>query len=237
MLKIQVIKTSKDKIKQPKLSELGHIPKINTSTILSGRSGAGKSLLLANLIKRDDMLNGWFDEIFLISPSAESDDIQLSLNIPSKNVYTDPLKGIEKISEIMSIQKDVISILKADKAPKICVIFDDCISNKKLLNHKSFIDCFISNRHFNFTSFICSQSWTAIPRRCRLQANNIIFFAGSQDEVRILSETHTPPGYSKKEFSKIINEITKEPYSFLYINLSQPIKSRYRKTLEHIINI
>ena len=69
---IRPVKTSKDAIKHPKLSEEGVIPKLNCSTILVGKSGSGKSVLLHNLLTRKEFFHGHFDKIFLISPTGET---------------------------------------------------------------------------------------------------------------------------------------------------------------------
>ena len=52
-LTIKPVKTKKDKVKQPKLAELGIIPKLGSSIIFCGSSGSGKSTLLANLLLDD----------------------------------------------------------------------------------------------------------------------------------------------------------------------------------------
>ena len=70
--KIEPVKTSKDAIKHPALSEEGVIPKLCCSTVLVGKSGSGKSVLLHNLMTRKEFFHGHFDKIFLISPTVRS---------------------------------------------------------------------------------------------------------------------------------------------------------------------
>ncbi len=80
---------------------------INRGEVLGlvGESGSGKSTLLANLLKdgrfygpSEQRPKGWFDKIFLFSPTANGDDIQKSLNIPKKNVFTDQEEATEPAS-------------------------------------------------------------------------------------------------------------------------------------------
>lgn len=236
-LKIQKYDTRKDKIKQPTLAASGDIPRINTSTIFSGKTGSGKSLCLVNLLKREDFLGGWFDQIFLISPTGLSDDIQGHLDIPKENVFTDLTKGMENITNILNMNRMMIEAVGADKAPKLAIIYDDCVGDRKIMNHHMFIKSFIACRHFNATTFICTQSFTAVPRRCRLQCTNVIIFGCSMDEQKALAETYTPAKYNKKEFCELINFATTEPYSFMFINLSQPQETRYRQTFETILRL
>lgn len=236
-LKIQTIASSKDKIKQPKLAEQGYIPAINTSTILSGRSGSGKSVALANLITRKDMLGGAFDEIYLISPTALGDDIQKSLGIPDENIFTDVLEGIEKMKDILEDNMAIVESVGSEHSPKICLIYDDVIGDKALLREPFFIKSFIASRHFNCTTFLCTQSFNGCPRVCRLQASNVIVFACSLDETKVLCESFCPARYSKREFADIIHHATREPYSFLYINMKAKPSERFRKNFDTILHL
>lgn len=237
-LKIQTIASSKDKIKQPKLAEQGYIPQINTSTILSGRSGSGKSVALANLITRKDMLGGnCFDEIYLISPTALGDDIQKSLGIPDENIFTDVIDGINKMKDILEDNMAIIESVGSEHSPKICLIYDDCVGDKKLLREPFFIKSFIACRHYCCTTFICTQSFNAVPRIARLQASNVIVFACSLDETKVLCESFCPARYSKREFADIIHHATRQPYSFMYINMKAKPAERFRKNFDTILNL
>ena len=234
-IKIVPLKTSKDKIKQPPLAEQGMIPKINSSTIFSGRSGSGKSVCLANLLTRKEFLKGAFDEMYLISPTGASDDIQKQMGIKKDNVYTDVIEGINEVEEVLNDNRAIIEKVGADKAPKILLVYDDCVGDRDLLKHSMFVKSFIACRHFNCTTMICTQSFTRVPRVCRLQATNSIIFACSQDEVKILCETYCPSRYSKREFADIINHATRDPYSFLYVNWGAKPAERYRKNFDTML--
>ena len=50
-LSIKPVKTSKDQIRQPKLSDLGVIPRLGSSSLLVGKSGCGKTTLAKEYIQ------------------------------------------------------------------------------------------------------------------------------------------------------------------------------------------
>ena len=109
-LEIKRIETSKDDIEQPELAKHDdmYIPPLGSSVIISGKSGSGKSTLLANLLMDERFYGpcqakpkGWFDKIFLFSPTANGDDIQKSLNIPKKYVFTDLDEAAELLTVIL----------------------------------------------------------------------------------------------------------------------------------------
>ena len=125
--RIQSVKTSKDAIKHPKLSEKGVIPCLCSSTILVGKSGSGKSVLLHNLMTRKEFFHGHFDKDFLISPTGEADDVQKALNIRPNCVFTDTQEGISALGKIEKHQEEEIKKKGSGGAQKFAIIFDDVV--------------------------------------------------------------------------------------------------------------
>jgi len=244
-LQIKKVKSSKDKIEQPPLSEQGLIPRLGTSCIFNGTTGQGKSNLVTNLIRRKEFFGGtnpvtgkpWFDQKYLISPTAQGDDVQKRLGIPEENTFTDLEEAPELLSVILEENKQRIEETSNKEAPQLLVVYDDVVSHPKFLREKRFIQSFIASRHFNALVIICSQSWTAVPRKCRLQAKNIFFFASPLSEVELLCQQYCPPNMTKAQFFRMVDYATSEPYSFLYINKSEPMEKRFRKKLGEVINL
>jgi len=246
-LSIQKIETSKDEIEQPELAKHDKmfIPPLGSSVIISGKSGSGKSTLLANLItdgrfygKSREKPNGWFDKIFLFSPTANGDDVQKALGIPKKYVFTDLDEAPELLEVILDSQQQKIDNAEgADKVAQFCIIFDDVIGNKQFMNSRDFTRCFYQVRHVNCTTFICTQHFHRVPNICRLQANFVFFFQGSAYEVNTVVEDYAPPLYSKKVFEELVNEATKEKHSFLTINMKVGWDLRLRRNLDEFIHL
>ena len=225
---------SKDKIENPELSNLNIIPKLLTSSLIVGRSGSGKSILMNFMLNNPNMFQGWFDLIVLISPTCTTDDVQMSFN--ADECVDDLNEADEFLNKLMALQKTKIEEYGAKDAPKICVVFDDVIGHK-FLNTSSFTACFTRCRHYNFTVFCLSQQYKSIPKKCRLQANNLMFFKSSDTESQCVVDDHTPPNYSKKKFLNVIQEANGDDHSFLYINMKEPFNKRYRKNFDEIISI
>ena len=236
---IQVIDTAKNKLKDRynEASKQGIIMEPNTSTIIIGSSGSGKTNLLTNILSRPEFLGGQFEQIYCISLTGDTDDVMKHLNIPKENLFTDIKKGIKHMEKIFKIQKTLIKHLDEDKAPLICLIYDDCISERDLLKSKFFLQSFVMSRHYNCSTFILSQNFKSVPVAARNQCQNIIWFQNNQSENEKLAETHTPSQYTKKEFLKMINDATREPYSFLYINKKRPMNERYRIKFDKIMKL
>jgi hypothetical protein len=235
--KISPVATSKDQIVQPKLAEAGVIPKLNTSTIIIGQSGSGKTVLLHNLMTRPEFYKGVFDKIFLISPTCESDDVQRSLDVPESCRFTDLSQGVEALKLIEASQEARIKKVGSGVAPKYCIICDDCAGDNSFMTSKEFISLFIRSRHYNTTVFFLSQHFKRIPKICRLQASYLVFFAVSNTEAQVLAEEFAPPGVPTKQFMKLIDDTLKERFDFLSINMRSPWEERFRKGLSMAIDL
>ena len=213
------------------------IAPIGSSVVISGKSGSGKSTLLANFLKDKRFYKGFFKRIFWISPTALGDDIQKSLGIPKKDVYTDLDEAVDALGIILKSQAEKIEHASADKVEQFAIVFDDVIGDTQFMNTDEFTACFYRVRHANLTTFICTQHFTRIPRVCRLQANFIHYFQGSQSEVEILTEEFSPPCYSKNEFMQLVHDATKEKFSFITINMKLGWDIRFRKNLGDFIHL
>jgi len=237
--KIEPVKTAKDQIKSPPLAEQGVIPKLNTSTVIVGKSGSGKTVLLANLITDPKFYGGgkYFDKIFLISPTGCSDDVQKSLKIPPSLIFTNLKEAVQALKKIEEYQEKQIQEKGAANAPKFCVICDDCIGDNKFMASTEFINLFIKARHYNITVFFLSQHFKRLPKICRLQASHLYFFAISNTEAEALAEEFAPPGMAKKSFMRLIDDVLNEPYQFLSISMKHGWSERFRRGLAMVIDL
>lgn len=246
-LSIKQIETSKDEIEQPPFAahENMYIPPIGSSVIICGKSGCGKSTLLANFLKDSRFYgpgkkrkNGWFDKIFLFSPTANGDDIQRSLGIKKNFVFTDLDEAPDLLDVIISNQQRKLDGAKSvTEVEQICVVFDDVIGHTKFMNSPEFTKMFYQVRHVNCTTFLCAQHFKRVPRVCRLQANFIFFFQGSQTEVETICEEFAPPNVTKKDFMSLVDNCTKEKYNFFTINMKLPWDLRFRCNLDKIVDV
>jgi hypothetical protein len=242
-LKIVPYPTNKHKIKQRPNMENHVIPTHASAVIFNGKSGSGKTNLLVNIMSRPEFygIDGsgkpYFDIVFLFSPTANGgDDLVRFLDIPKKRIFTE--FDTTALDNIIATQKDLIEEKKdITKSPKMLIIFEDIQSDKKFMNSKSFLKCFIQCRHLNISTFLLSQSFTRTPRACRLQANNIFLFPCSRSERKLLIDEFTPPRLSKREFGDLIDHATSDDHSFLHINMREMPRTRFRKNLDEILKL
>lgn len=244
-LDIKKLDSSKDLIEQPELAkdELKLIPSRGYSIIINGASGSGKSTLLANYAKNPHFFGpsperpqGWFDKIFLFSPTADGDDIQKSLGIPKNHVCTDLDEAPEWIDAIFKAQKDKLDGGgKAHKAPQYWFIFDDVIGETKFMKDKTFMQCWYMIRHRNGTTTCCTQYYKRLPKTCRQQASFIHFFAGNQAEVEQIVDDFAPPLYTKREFRDLVTCATITQYDFLTVCMKVEWPYRFRQNLGNVL--
>jgi hypothetical protein len=255
-LLIKKLETDKEKVYKTHMMKSKVLPEHPFRGIISGASGSGKTQLILNLLSNKNYYKDYFDVIFILSPTAgELDDTYDILKPeeekkdPSTVDIAKELKKKKKetkiyfinnvtpkvIGDIMKTNENLIKKNGVENSPKILLLYDDVVSNKKLMGDEKFHHSFIASRHYNASVFICTQKYNQVPRVCRLQANAIMYFKGTESENKIITEEHCPPGYKRKEFEKILHDATNEKFSFLFINCQDDIRTRYRKCLHSII--
>ena len=232
-LKIEPLETAKTKIPQRPLMKADIIPRHPSSCLFNGSSGSGKSTLLLNLLTRKNMLGGYFNDIYLFSPTGGSDDLFKHLKIKKSNIITDIEPA--RLQSILDKQERTIEEKGIEKARRVLIIFEDIQGNAQFMRSKPFLRSFIANRHFGISTWLCGQSFTKTPRACRLQANNIFYFPGSGSEKQLICDEFAPPNMSKREFEELLNYATGEKYSFLHINMRVHPETRYRRNLDEVL--
>lgn len=111
----------------------------------------------------------WFDDIYLLSPTANIDYLWNNLaGLKPKNRITDVTP--EVILKILNSQKKDIMGSSSDSAAqsmsaarlskrkqtakKVLIIFDDAIAESTLINSKEFLKVFVAGRHYGIRYFI-----------------------------------------------------------------------------------
>ena len=120
------------------------------------------------------------------------------------------------------------------KSDKILIAFEDIISHAKFMRSEEFLKAFVMGRHFGISTMVCTQSFTKVPRACRLQCTQVAFFPSSQSEMTLMEEEYCPPRMSRKEFMELIGYATtpdeQDEFPFLYIDHPAKPADRFRKT-------
>ena len=229
-LEVKPLPTDKSDVPQSPYMKSGIIAKFPSMCLNIGRSGSGKTTVINYMMTQPNYMKGFFDSVYLFSPTAELDDLAKHLKLKKENLITDPTP--EKLMEILDEQESLIKkhgIKKVAQKRKVMIIFDDIVSNIKFLKSPAVLRLCTMGRHYLISSIFNTQAYKKIPRSCRLQANSVIFFPASNDETLCIAEDHTPPSCSRKDFYKMVEYATKNRHEFMYINMHEPPEKRYRK--------
>jgi hypothetical protein len=239
-IKITPLKTKKTELPQSLYMEADIINRFPSLTLCIGKSGSGKSNVVGNMLTKKEFMKDFFDEIYLFSPTAKTDDLVEHLNLKDEHIIDNlDESSIIKLNKIVDDNTEKIKkngIKNTAKNSKILIICDDCISEKVFIKSNILSKLATAGRHALISTIICSQSYTKVPRVIRLQAQGMIVFPSSNDELDLLCEDLCPAGMSKKDFLELIKYATEERYSFLFVNhhVKNP-KEKFRKNFDEII--
>ena len=226
---IEPIKVKEYEVKQSKYHQCGKLP---IRSILLGPSGAGKGILLQNMIL--DIYRGCFERVYIFSPSINVDvtwlpvkeylnkTINLSENEPPLFYDTNDQENLERI---IDTQRKVTEHLKSKKDTKklfqILIIIDDWADSPDFSRKSQLLHAlFTRGRHSGISTIVSTQKFTALHPIIRVNATELYVFRlrNYRDLEAFVEEVSAL--IDKKSLMEIYNLATTEPFSFLTVDLT-----------------
>lgn len=212
-----------------KPSPYDNVPKLPMRAMICAPSCAGKTVLLQNMILK--IYRGCFNRIYVLSPSIDIDHtwkpvkdyIEKEIKPSDKeNIYFDTYEP-EELHNIITKQHKVTEYLKSQGKTQlfqILIVIDDFADDVQVTrNSKLLHQLYIRGRHQVISTITASQVYKLISPIVRKNITHLFIYrlrnqAELQAIIEEVSAVHNP-----KVLLELYNVATREPYSFLYINL------------------
>ncbi len=217
------------------------IPGFPSTVAAVGPPGSGKTNVLMNLLTSFTFWRGFFDVIYALGPTVNSDKLYKAIDIPKNQKVVEEAEFMPKLVEWTTKQiKSVES--NPDTAKKALFIFEDFTSYRhSIQNDPQFLKCFNAIRHHKATSLANIHKLTALERTARQCCMHIMIWPSNKSEVKALYYEYGTNDFTENDFHYICKfawtptEDNKKP--FLYINRYAPQEDRFRKCFTEIINV
>ena len=216
-----------------KQSRFDHVPKLPSRGIFLAPSGVFKTVAIVSLLL--DHYKGCFERIYVFSPSVDID----SAWAPVKEYVSTKLKvDLDKeqcffhefdhaaLEKIVRDQHEMTLELKkrgSKRLYNIIIIVDDWSDDPAVLHNqgKNVLNTlFTRGRHQNISCWVSAQKLTTISTVIRTQTQSYcVGRLRSQKELQSFLEEISAT-YPIKTLLQMYNLATREPHSFLYVNLS-----------------
>ena len=201
-----------------------------------GPSGSDKTNTLLHLINNFHPI----DKIYLYAKDTDEKKYQFLINKREqagiKNV-NNPHAFIEYLNDMDDLLDNMNNYNK-NRDKKVLIIFVDTIADiMRSEKFKAIVKkLFIRYRKLNISIVFITQSYFRTPKVARLNATHYILMKiGSKKEFKNIAEENS--GHLDfKDFLKIYNYRTKEPYSFMMIdtrpNATMPFKKNFDEPID-----
>ena len=192
--------------------------------LIIGPSGSGKTNTLLHLINNSHPV----DKIYLYAKDTDEKKYQLLINKREqagiKNL-NDPHAFIEYSNDMNDVLDDINNYNK-NRDKKVLIIFDDMIADImrsekfKAIVKERFIRC----RKLNIPIVFITQDYY------------ILMKIGNKKELKSIAEENS--GHLDfKDFLKIYNYCTKEPYSFMLVDTRPTARVMFKKNFDEPIDL
>ena len=205
--------------------------------LIIGPSGSGKTSTLLHLINNFHPI----DKIYLYANDTDEKKYQYFINKREqagiKNL-NDRHAFIEYSNDMNDVLEDINKYnKKRDK--KVLIIVDDMISDimrnekRKAIVKELFIRC----RKLNISIVFITQSYFRTPKDARLNSTHYMLMKiGNKKELKSIAEENS--GHLDfKDFLKLYNYCTKEPYSFMLVDTRPTARLTFKKNFNEPINL
>lgn len=197
--------------------------------------GQGKtSLYLSLLTSKESPYYKYFDNIFMINPSGMHDKKikELYEEIDSNGNFYDQLSEKNAI-EIVDKLKSLSDNWKKKRPLENLIIIDDSSGDFPSGRKKSMItSLFTNSRHLNTSIWLISHKYNLIPSVWRAQTDGMFLFkTNSKLEIDSLKRDLN---LDEHLLETCLKDATKEPHSFMFLNLTNGKTRMFKKFDEYI---
>lgn len=214
------------------------LPKQDIVWVINGGKGSGKSTIAIQCLKSKNGYKKWFDNIYLVSPTASRD--------PKFNKLLEELDRDGKfysecndntIADIMQRLHDFNSEFdekENKRKPHNLVIFDDCLAFLPRSTQRSkFNELITTSRHMKTSVWILTQKYNKVNPLIRANMDMLSFFKShNRLEFKTLEDD---VNINDNELKDIYDFATDEPNSFLHISFFGGKPKFFKKFNEIII--
>jgi hypothetical protein len=183
-------------------------------SLVSGRSGTGKTNLLVSLILTGQIK---FEHLYMYVRDPTQSKYQLLLHwIQSLEDQYEAENGTRKaFATVVTNPEQIVPVDEVDNGVLNLAIFDDMLMEK---NQKLIEDYFIRGRHRNLNCFYLTQDYhltsSTIRKQCEYFA---IFGVSSKAELVQLAKDHSLE-YDFHQFKDLLNKATNPKTNFMLID-------------------
>ena len=203
--------------------------------LIIGPSCSGKTNTLLHLIEKFHPI----DKIYLYAKDTDEEKYQHLINkreqVGIKNL-NDPYAFMEYSNDMNDVLENISNYYK-NRDKKISIIFDDMIADiLRSENFKAIVkELFIRCRKLNISIVFITQSYFRTPKDARLNSTHYILTKiSNKKELKSIAEENS--GHLDfKDFLKIYNYFTNEPYSFMMVDTRPTAMVTFKKNFDEPI--
>jgi hypothetical protein len=231
---LKVNKISKDlkKLDNQVIRSDDPLPKQDIVWIVNGGKGSGKSTMVLNVLRSKNGYKKFFDNIYLISPTAVRDpkfqSLCEELDRDNKCYSTCDDDTVDEVINRLKEFNEQFDEEEEGRKPHSVVIFDDCLAFlPKSTQRSRFNELITTSRHLKTSVWILTQKYNKVNPLIRanmdllsfFRTNNKLEFKTLEDDVNV----------DENELKRIYDFATDEPNSFLHISFFGGKPTFYRR--------
>lgn len=216
-------------------------PGFPSCSVFLGKPGSGKTNTFIFMLKSPHFWNKFFDKIYLIGPTTQSDKMYKQIKVPEDQVVSDQNEFIPRLEEWVEQQKAEVDS-DPTGAPKCLFVFEDITSYfDHVQKTPAFGRCYTQIRHLKSSAVAMVHKYKKFNTTARAASRHLLIWECNKTEQKQIYEDYGPSSLTLKEWHALVrycHEPTEtDPKPFLYINTMVPEKIRFRKGFYEVLQL
>lgn len=231
MLKVQPL----NKIKKPKRTITAPLPDPRSEEpfimLISAKCGSGKSVLISNLIRNENMYYKYFDKVYFCSSNVNEGKIYDQAY--KDKIFINESRLYDSFDE--DIMEEIVDDIKNDEdfdESHYLLVIDDLPTE---LNKKTskIVKRLIKHRHLHLSIIVSTQKINLLNLALRNITSHLIIFKTNNANERESMATMTE--LNKNDFYDLLDYATEEKFNFLFVDLSKNPTEFFKNFEEKIL--
>lgn len=232
ILKVNKISQDLKKLDNQVVRSDDPLPKQDIVWIINGGKGSGKSTMMLQVLKSKNGYKKWYDNIYLISPTATRDSkfnkLCEELQRDNKCFTTCDDETVDEVINRLKDFNESFDEKEEGRKPHSVVIFDDCLAFLPKSTQKSrFNELITTSRHLKTSVWILTQKYNKVNPLIRANMDMLSFFR--TNNKRELDTLEEDVNVDKNLLHHLYEFATEEPNSFLHISFFGGKPNFFRK--------
>ena len=237
---LRIKKVKVDRVDYEKHNNYDNIPSHPYRALFTGRTNSGKTTNMVNLLIEPQYLKDYYDKIYIFSPNAHIElEYQKIKELNQGQVILKDKFDLTEFRKLFEKFRQNALNTKNDRTQmdRILLFIDDFASKNEVMKSEILSEVYFMCRKYSVSCWLAVQRYKKASADIRNNTEFHVMYEQSAGQAKIIAEELCVGSFTQKHMYKVMEMLSDEPYSFLFINCRKKVpEGRFRYGYHEILH-